>query len=149
MRRSPDPSRTAARPAKAAEVPELAGLVAHAQRVDLLDRALRAALPAPLSNQCRLVNTRQSRLILQANSPSAAARLRLMRDVLLDHASRVSGQRYAELTVKVGPPAVPAVASPAGRPLSPLAAAHLRQAASVLEDPQLADLLRRMASLAE
>jgi hypothetical protein len=137
-------------PVKAADTPALSGLVAQARLLDLLDHAVRAALPAPLASQCRLVNTRQSRLILLANSPTVAARLRLMRDTLLDHASRVSGRRYDELTVKVGSPAATVASTPpAGKPLSPLAADHLRRAASFLEDPQLADLLRRLASLAD
>lgn len=137
-------------PIKAADTPALSGLVAQARLLDLLDHAVRAALPAPLASQCRLVNTRQSRLILLANSPAVAARLRLMRDTLTDHASRISGRRYDELTVKVGSPAATVGStSTTGKPLSPLAADHLRRAASFLEDPQLADLLRRMASLAD
>ncbi len=139
-----------AQPIKAADTPALSGLAAQARLLDLLDQAVRAALPTSLASQCRLVNARQSRLILLANSPTVAARLRLMREMLLDHASRISDRRYDELTVKVGPPAATATSTPpAGKPLSPIAADHLKRAASFLDDPQLADVLRRLASLAE
>lgn len=135
-------------PTRVTAEPAIAGLVDRAQVLDALDATLRAALPAALASQVRLANVRESRLVFLASSSTVAARLRLAQDELLAYASRVTGQALTTLAVKVSPvPAVP----PDGLPrkaLSHAASAHLAGAATAITDPELKDLLRRLASLA-
>jgi len=129
--------------------PALAGLIERAKQLDALDRTLRDALPELLARQCRLANVRGSRLVFLASSSSVAARLRLAQNTLLQSASRILGRPFDKLTLKVAPvPSVPPEQAPQ-KPLSNSASAHLANAARVLADPELRDLLLRMASLAK
>jgi hypothetical protein len=71
-----------------------------------------------------------------------------VQDVLTAAASRLTGTTVNQLTVKVAPmPTIPQP-PPSHKPLSGTAAEHLRQAAALLDDPELQDLFRRLASLA-
>ena len=135
-------------PTRVTSEPAIAGLVGRAKELDALDAALRSALPAALSSQVRLANVRESRLVFLASSSTVAARLRLAQDELLAYASRLTGQALTTLAVKVAPvPAVPPDGSPR-KPLSHAASAHMAGAATAVTDPELQDLLRRLASLA-
>lgn len=135
-------------PLRVTKEPAIAGLVDRARELDALDAALREALPPPLASQVRLANLRESRLVFLASSSTVAARLRLAQDELLAYASRLTGRRLTALAVKVAPvPAVPPDGSPR-KPLSHAASAHLAGAATAVTDPELQDLLRRLASLA-
>jgi hypothetical protein len=126
----------------------LTGLIAHARLLEVLDQALRSAFPPTLAGRVRLANLRGSRLIFLASSPAVAERLRLMQGALLAAASRFTGTTVDQLTVKVAPiPAVPPEQA-SQKPLSSAAAEHLRQAAAILEDPELRALFHRLASLA-
>ncbi|MCE3003204.1 MAG: DUF721 domain-containing protein [Xanthomonadaceae bacterium] len=128
--------------------PALAGLVGHARLLEALDQALRGALPPTFAPQVRLANVRGARLVFLASSPAVATRLRLMQDAITAAASRFTGTAIDQLTVKVAPmPVRPHDPSPR-KPLSSTAAEHLRQAASILDDPELRDLFQRLASLA-
>jgi hypothetical protein len=148
QRKSSKPPAAATSPTRVTAEPAIAGLVDRARELDALDATLRAALPAVLASQVRLANMRESRLVFLASSSTVAARLRLAQDELLAYASRVTGQALTTLAVKVSPvPAVP----PDGLPrkaLSHAASAHLAGAATAITDPELKDLLRRLASLA-
>jgi hypothetical protein len=152
QRRNTDPPRSASgalRPLAAVAEPSLVGLVARARELDALDRTLRDALPEPLARHCRLANVRGSRLVFLASSSSVAARLRLAQATLLQAAGRVLGRPFDRLTLKVAPvPSVPPDQAPQ-KPLSNSASAHIADAARVLADPELRDLLLRMASLAK
>jgi hypothetical protein len=136
-------------PKAALAEPALAGLIDRARKLDALDRTLRDALPESIARQCRLANVRGSRLVFLANSSAVAARLRLAQTTLLQAAGRILGRPFDVLTLKVAPvPSVPPDQAPQ-KPLSNSASAHLADAARVLADPELRDLLLRMASLAK
>jgi hypothetical protein len=101
-----------------------------------------------MAGHVRLANLRGTRLVYLASSPAMATRVRLMQDALIVAASRFTGQAVDQLTVKV---AAMQAGNPDPSPRKPLSAAtaeHLRQAASILDDPELQDLFRRLASLA-
>lgn len=126
----------------------VAGLVRRARELEALDLALRGTLAAALASQSRLANVRGSRLIFVAATSTAAARLRLMQAELLAAATLQTGQHYDAIAIKVA--RLPAIdpAQPRRKPLSRNAAAQLNAAANAVADPELKDLLRRLASLA-
>ncbi len=148
MQRRPATTDRPTRPLDTKAGPTLTGLVEHARLLEAIDQALRGALPAVLADQVRLANIRGARLVFLASSPAAATRLRFMQEALTAAASRFTGMTIDQLTVKVATvPVVPRDAEPR-KPLSSAAAEHLRQAASILDDPALRDLLHRLASMA-
>lgn len=148
MQRRPATTERPTRPLDTKAGPALAGLVGHARLLEALDQALRGALPPTFAPQVRLANVRGARLVFLASSPAVATRLRLMQDALTAAASRFTGTAIDQLTVKVAPVAVDPLDAAPRKPLSNAAAEHLRQAASVLDDPELRDLFHRLASLA-
>lgn len=148
QRRPSKPPVPGSSPHRVTAEPAIAGLVDRARELDALDATLREALPPLLACQVRLANMRESRLVFLASSSTVAARLRLAQDELLAYASRLTGQRLTTLAVKVAPvPAVPPDGLPR-KPLSHTASTHLAAAATAITDPELQDLLRRLASLA-
>ena len=129
--------------------PSLAGLVDRARLLDALDAVLREALPAALASQVRLANVKGQRLVFLASSSTVAARLRLLADVLYQAARDRTGQTFAHLAIKVARlPARPR-GEQSQNPLSHAAAKHLTAAADAVTDPELSELMRRLASLAE
>ena len=148
MQRRPATTDQPTRPLDTKAGPSLAGLVEHTRLLEALDQALRGALPPTVAPQVRLANVRGARLVFLASSPAVATRLRLMQDALTAAASRFTGTTIDQLTVKVAPMPPRPHGSPPRKPLSSAAAEHLRRAASVLDDPELRDLLHRLASLA-
>jgi hypothetical protein len=148
MQRRPATTDRPTRPLDTKAGPTLAGVVEQARLLEALDQALRGALPAAFASQVRLANIRGARLVFLASSPAVATRLRFMQEALTAAASRFTGMAIDQLTVKVAAaPVVPRDAAPR-KPLSSAAAEHLRQAASILDDPALRDLLHRLASMA-
>lgn len=148
MQRRPATTDRPTRPLDTKAGPTLAGVVEHARLLEALDQALRGALPAAFASQVRLANIRGARLVFLASSPAVATRLRFMQEALTAAASRFTGMAIDQLTVKVATaPVVPRDAAP-HKPLSSAAAENLRQAASILDDPALRDLLHRLASMA-
>lgn len=148
MQRRPATTDRPTRPLDAKAGPTLAGVVEQARLLEALDQALRGALPPAFASQVRLANIRGARLVFLASSPAVATRLRFMQEALTAAASRFTGMAIDQLTVKVAAaPVVPRDAAPR-KPLSSAAAEHLRQAASILDDPALRDLLHRLASMA-
>lgn len=128
--------------------PSIAALVERARLLGALDTALRHALPAGLARDCRVANVDAQHLTVLARSSTVAARLRTLQDTLLAQTATLIGQRPDKLAVKVAPlPPAPLPAS-ASKPLSGAAAAFLGSAAQAVADPELKDLLRRLASLA-
>ena len=135
-------------PAPAAQCASIAGLVARARELDALDQRLRTALASPLAGQFRLADVRDSRAVVLASSPAAAARVRMAQAEILS-ALRACGVRAETLAVRVGDsPAHPAAPAPLRKPLSRATAAHLRAAAASMSDPQLRSLFLDLASFA-
>lgn len=126
----------------------LGGLVDRARVLDALDKVLRDALPQPVAEQCRLANVRGKRLIFLASSSLVAARLKLLTDTLFQAAKLRTDTTFDQLTVKVARLPSRPPGEPPPKPLSNTAASHLAAAADAVTDPELKDLLQRLASLA-
>jgi len=142
-----DRDRPRSTPESAQEGP-LRSLIERAQQLAALDRQLRQSLPPELASQCKLANVRGDRLVFLVSAPAWHAKLRLYSDVLLQ-AAQQAGIAARALTLKVAT-MQPVPPEPAPRsPLSPAARDALRAAALSVADPELADQLLRMASLAE
>ena len=125
-----------------------ATLAKRAGMLEALDRALRQTLPSPLREQVRFANLRNDRLVFLASSPAWATRLRLMQTQILATAHAI-GTPASSVTVKVAPPP-PAVIEPErSKPLSHVAATHLKAAAASISDPTLRDLFLDLASMAD
>lgn len=123
-------------------------LVERAQALGALDRRLRQSLPGNIANQCRLANVRDGRLVFLVNSPVWKARLRLHADLLFE-AAAAAGLQARELIVKVAPMLTVPPEQASHSPLTPAAAAALREAALQATDPELRQQLLALASLAE
>lgn len=74
--------------------------VRRALWLDALDRQLRAALPSPLADRCRLANLVGKRLVFLVDTPVWRAKLRLAAPELL-MAARSVGLEATEVTVKI------------------------------------------------
>lgn len=132
----------------AAEGSPLSRLVDRAHALEALDRRLRQSLPGNIANQCRLANVRDGRLVFLVNSPVWKARLRLHAEALMASAA-AAGLPARELIVKVAPMLTVPPEQASHSPLTPAAAAALRDAALQATDPELRQQLLALASLAE
>jgi hypothetical protein len=125
----------------------LGDVVGEARAGDRVLAALRRALPADLAVHLSAAHLRDATLIVVADGPAWATRLRFLEPELkaaLDARTRRVVRRVA---VRVGPP-VPAPRAPApaaSRPLSAAARAALESGAAGVTDPKLAAALRRLA----
>ncbi|WP_395794199.1 DciA family protein [Aquimonas sp.] len=126
----------------------LDGVIERARALDTLDRRLRQSLPEPAASQCRLANVRDGRLVFLVTSPIWKSKLRLYADVLLTAAAE-AGIQARELTVKVAPMLTVPPEQASHSPLSPAAAAALREAAIQATDPELRQQLLALASMAD
>ncbi len=126
----------------------LVSLIDRARALAALDKRLRQSLPEPLASQCRLANVREGRLVFLASSPLWRTRLRLEASSLLAAASE-AGVPAFELTVKVAPMLTVPPEQASHSPVTPAAAAALREAALQATDPELRQQLLALASLAD
>lgn len=140
--------RTGNGPRPLAECGSFATLANKAGALEALDRALRQTLPSPLREQVRFANLRNDRLVFLASSPAWASRLRLMQTQILATAHAI-GTRASSVTVKVAPQPPAEIIPDRSKPLSPVAATHLRAAATSFKDPELQGLFLELASFAE
>lgn len=81
----------------------LASLVEQARFLRQLDRSILAALPEPLSKHVRVANLRGDSLVMLADSPLWATRLRYQRQTVLDGLWQSHSIRCRLLEVKVQP----------------------------------------------
>lgn len=84
-------------------VPGLASLVDRARFLRQLDRDVRAGLPETLSHHTQVANLRGDCLVMLADSPVWATRLRYQRQSVLDLLWRTHSIRCRTLEVKVQP----------------------------------------------
>jgi hypothetical protein len=144
-------SATSRQPEKvlAAHTPALSHLLEHAARLRRLDHQLRLQLAWAESARFELANVRSGTLVLTTPLAAVASRLRLEQARITEAATRVWGTPITKLVVKTVPAMAHQPPQPAHRALSSVAAQQLRAAASISPDPELRDLLLRMASLTE
>lgn len=131
------------------ECSPVAALAQRARALDALDRQLRQPLPEPLRRHVHLADISADRLVFLASSSAWASKLRFHQTAILANARQVSGLPTAKFAVKVAPlPPVPPEQI-RRKPLSKIAADHLKTAARSIADPELRAVYLRMASLAE
>ena len=125
----------------------LGGLAAAARRAGKLEQALRRALPADLRPHLRGAHLRDATLVVLADGPAWATRLRFLEPELkaaLDPRTRRDVKRVA-VRVHLPEPAARPRAAKAVRELSAAARAELDAASARVSDPQLAAALARLA----
>jgi hypothetical protein len=89
--------------ATALSSPGLASLVQRARFLRQLDRSIRASLPETLSRHVQVANLRGDCLVMLADSPTWATRLRYQRQAVLDGLWQAHSIRCRLLEVKVQP----------------------------------------------
>ncbi|HEY0722341.1 MAG TPA: DUF721 domain-containing protein [Gammaproteobacteria bacterium] len=111
-----------------------------------LHTQLESFLGRDIASHCRIQNLREGILLLQADAPSWAARLRFALPRLLEQLRTTPELgRLHEIRVRVVPTEPPRPAKSRRAKLSSAAAAILDNAAAGTPDPQLRDALRRLA----
>jgi hypothetical protein len=149
MQRDPlNPHRAGYGPRPITDIGPVAALAKQAGKLEALDRALRQTLPSPLREQVRFANLRNDRLVFLASSPAWASRLRLQQAQILA-AARAIGANASSVTVKVAPLPPPDPQPEQSKPLSAVAALHLKAAAGSIQDPELQAMFLELASFAE
>jgi hypothetical protein len=133
----------------AAKTPALSHLLEHAARLRRLDHQLRLQLAWAESAPFELANVRTGTLVLTTPLAAVASRLRLEQTRIIEAAARVWGSPITKLVVKTVPAMAHKAQLPAHQALSSAAAQQLRAAASISQDPEIAALLQKLASLAD
>lgn len=123
----------------------LAALTAHARLLADLDRRLRPFLDPALAAHCHVAAFRDGQLVLSADSPGFATRLRYHTEQIREKLA-ASGEPVTGCRVIVVPPAYdkPERREPPA-PLSSGSARAIEGAADGVTHPPLADALRRLA----
>lgn len=129
--------------------PALSALLERAARLQRLDHQVRLQLSWTESARFEVANVRSGTLVVTTPLAAVASRLRLEQTRILESASRTWGAPLSKLLVKTVPAQAGKTTAPKSKPLSAFAAQQLLAAANVSGDPELGDLLKRLASLAE
>jgi hypothetical protein len=113
----------------------------------LLDSHLKRLLETPLNDHCQVLTLRDQTLILAADSPVWAARLRFHIPRLVKQFSRLQTVSLSTIRVRVCPSSRPT--APAERPTTKRRSAAgkkvLLQAAETISDPELKSALLKLA----
>jgi len=125
-----------------------ANLLNRARALMVLEAQLRELLPAPLNEHCRLLAVRDETLVLAADSPVWASRLRFHAPLLVKQLSRLRTVNLRTIRVRVRPPEATAAAPGSRRAANRCGAAGraaIQQAAKTISDPELKTALLRLA----
>lgn len=130
---------------------ELGYIIEHSRRLERLSRLVRERLPEALRQHCRLANVTQQSLIMHADSPAWASKLRYYCPQLLaDLCQRPDFGQVDDVRIKTVPQEY---LQPSGqlprRRLSAAAADLVRAAATATPSSPLRDALLRLASREE
>ncbi len=123
-------------------------LFAHAHRLQTLNRMLRGALGEPLGPHVSLCNIRADIAVVTADSPAWLTQLRYQAPTVLHILQSQPGlESLRKVRFKVQPASEPAepTSPPRRAILSPSGAETLGSAAEGIQDPELAEALRRLA----
>jgi hypothetical protein len=126
----------------------LADLLARSRELRKMDILLAELLPAPLNAHCRILSIRNTILVLAADSPVWAARLRFHAPTLAKQLAQHQTAKRCTIHVRVRPPEAaqpPQSHKPLMRPGTQGIAA-LQQAAQTVSDPELKTALLRLAN---
>ena len=119
----------------------LGAVTAHARRLAEAARQLEGCLPAEVAAHCRLADLSSGRLVLAADTPAWATRLRY-------HTAEIRQKLGAAECRVIVAPAEAGRTSPVPTPpvMSDRAADTLESTAGAVDDPALAAALRRLAA---
>jgi hypothetical protein len=123
-------------------------LVSQARTLMALEVLLQELLPDPLRTHCQLLAIRDETLVLAADSPVWAARLRFHGPQLVKQLSRNQTVKLRTIRIRVRPPErnVPEKRPGSMRQLSKNSTAALQQVAQNVSDPGLKTALLRLAN---
>jgi hypothetical protein len=113
-----------------------------------LDERVKKLLAPPLDQHARVASLRDQVLVIQADSPAWAARIRYLVPELLGQLDASTGQfpRIQSIRVRVAVEPCAQAREPAHRPpVSVQAAVELRRQAETVSDDRLRDALLRLA----
>jgi hypothetical protein len=126
---------------------EISRLLSRARALGELDALVHGLIPSPLNAHCRVLAVRDDTLVVAADSPVWAARLRYQSSLLVKQLSGVSSVKLRTVQVRVRAPEQ----SPDGRitpirqPVSGRNSVALKQAARSVTDAGLKAALLRLA----
>ena len=123
-------------------------LVSQTRILVALETLLQELLPEPLKAHCHLLAIREEILVLAADSPVWAARLRFHTPQLVKQLNRSQTVKLRTIRIRVRPPEkqVPAEHRKATIPRSKNSTAALQQVAQTVSDPGLKSALLRLAN---
>lgn len=124
-------------------------LLARARLLVELDAQLQTLLAAPLQQHCRVLALREPVLVLAADSPVWAARLRFHAPQLVRQFSLPRSMQLRSIRVRVRPPEVDATTAPPRKPVGCCGhrgAVAIQRAAENISDPELKTSLLKLAN---
>ena len=123
-------------------------LVSQARALMALETLLQALLPEPLKAHCRLLAIREDTLVLAADSPVWAARLRFHAPQLVKQFNRNQTVTLHTFQIRVRPPEriVPTQRRQSMSRRSKNSTTALKQVAQTVSDPGLKTALLRLAN---
>ena len=126
---------------------QVSRLLASASVIEKLDAIVHELIPSPLKEHCRILSVRGETLVLAADSPVWAARLRFHAPKLVKQLAKIQTVKLRTVRVRVRPPGQPPImAIRASKPhLSVKNSDTLRQTARNVTDPGLKAALLKLA----
>jgi hypothetical protein len=123
-------------------------LVSQARALLGLDGLIQELLPDALKTHCRVLSVRDETLVLAADSPVWAARLKFHSSQLVKQLNRQQTVKLRTVRIRVRPPEKQLVTERRNTPLKLgiNSATALRQAADSVSDPDLKSALLRLAN---
>lgn len=123
-------------------------LVSQARALLELDGLIQELLPDVLKTHCRVLSVRDETLVLAADSPVWAARLKFHSSQLVKQLNRQQTVKLRTVRIRVRPPEKQLVTERRNTPLKLgiNSATALRQAADSVSDPDLKSALLRLAN---
>jgi len=123
-------------------------LVSQTRVLTALEKLLQELLPEPLKAHCHLLAIREETLVLAADSPVWAARLRFHAPQLVKQLSRSQTVKLRTVRIRVRPPArrIPTECRKTTIHRSKNSTAALQQVAQTVSDQGLKTALLRLAS---
>jgi hypothetical protein len=123
-------------------------LVSQARALLGLDGLVQELLPDALKTHCRVLSVRDETLVLAADSPVWAARLKFHSSQLVKQLNRQQTVKLRTVRIRVRPPEKQLVTERRNTPLKLgiNSATALRQAADSVSDPDLKSALLRLAN---
>lgn len=127
---------------------DVAELVTQARQLGHLSNIVQAMLEPSLADHCHLAHFDGSRMVLVADSPAWAARLRFSVDTLVSQLKQYSNKFHGLSKIEVAVrPELPDLPQPdvVKRAISVEAAQYIEESAQGIEDTELKQALQRLA----